>query len=207
KINEKCESSVTGLYAAGEAAGGVHGANRIGGNALTDTQVFGARAGAYAAERARIISDVEVNEKQVEACIKMVDEIYERKEGVPASQVKSKIQRIMDEYVGVVKTESDLKKALAELEYIEVNDLPRICLGEERSYQTLTNALEVINMVCVGKIVATAALHRTESRGAHYREDYPERDDAHWLKHVAIKSEAGRMIVKTVPVDLSDLRP
>ncbi|MEM0240857.1 MAG: FAD-dependent oxidoreductase [Candidatus Nezhaarchaeales archaeon] len=207
KINEKCESSVTGLYAAGEAAGGVHGANRIGGNALTDTQVFGARAGAYAAERARIISDVEVNEKQVEACIKMVDEIYERKEGVPASQVKSKIQRIMDEYVGVVKTESDLKKALAELEYIEVNDLPRICLGEERSYQTLMNALEVINMVCVGKIVATAALHRTESRGAHYREDYPERDDAHWLKHVAIKSEAGRMIVKTVPVDLSDLRP
>lgn len=207
RINERCESSVAGLYAAGEAAGGVHGANRVGGNALTDTQVFGARAGTYAAERAQKIGDVEVDRKQVEESIKMVDEIYERREGISALQVKLKIQKIMDDYVGVVKTGDGLKKALTELKHIEVNELPRIYLGERRDNQALAGALEVINMVCTGKIIALAALHRTESRGAHYREDYPERDDVNWLKHIVIKFETGQMALKTIPVELIELKP
>ncbi|MCX8142377.1 MAG: FAD-dependent oxidoreductase [Candidatus Nezhaarchaeota archaeon] len=207
RINENCESSVPGLYAAGEAAGGVHGANRIGGNALTDTQVFGARAGFYAAERAKSIGEVDVDEKQVEKCIKMVYEIYERKEGISASQLKGKIQRIMDDYVGVIKTGEGLKRALAELEYIEINELPRVYLGGKGDHQALIETIDVMNMVCTGKIVASAALYRTESRGAHYREDYPERDDTNWLKNVIIKLEGGKMVIKTVPVDLIEIKP
>lgn len=207
RINERCESSVPGLYAAGEATGGVHGANRVGGNALTDTQVFGARAGAFAAERAKSIGEVDVDEAQVEKCIKTAEDIYERKEGVPASQLKSRIQKIMEDYVGVIKTGDGLKKALAELESIEVNELPKVYLGDERSYKALAEAIDVVNMVCTGKIIASAALYRTESRGAHYREDYPERDDKNWLKNVVVKLEAGKMVVTAVPAQLIELKP
>jgi len=207
RINERCESSIPGLYAAGEAAGGVHGANRLGGNALTETQVFGARAGAYAAERAKSLGEVDFYEEQVNRCIKMIDEIYERKDGISASALKSKIQKIMDDYVGVVKTGASLEKALSELRRIEIDELPKICLGDKKNYDTLAEALDVINMVCTGQIVASAALYRTESRGAHYREDFPERDDTKWLKNVVVKLEAGQMLVTAMPVELLELRP
>ncbi|MDI9619460.1 MAG: FAD-dependent oxidoreductase [Candidatus Nezhaarchaeota archaeon] len=207
RINERCESSVPGLYAAGEATGGIHGANRVGGNALTDTQVFGARAGAYAAERARSVGVVGFDKGQVDKCMKIAEEIYERKEGVEAHQIKSKIQKIMDDCVGVVKTGASLEKALAELKGIEVNDVPRMFLGDRRDYDALVEALDVINMICTGKIIASAALYRTESRGAHYREDYPERDDTKWLKNVVVKLEGNRMAVSAVPVELVDLKP
>jgi fumarate reductase (CoM/CoB) subunit A len=207
RINERCESSVPGLYATGEAAGGVHGANRLGGNALTDTQVFGARAGAYAAERAKSVGEVDFDEGQVNKCIKMVNEIYERKEGIKASLLKSKIQKIMDDYVGVVKNGVSLEKALSELRIIERDEIPKIYLGDDKSYDSLVEALDVINMVCTGQIVASAALYRTESRGAHYREDFPRRNDDKWLKNVVVKLEAGGMLVTTVPVELLELRP
>jgi fumarate reductase (CoM/CoB) subunit A len=207
RINERCESSIPGLYAAGEAAGGVHGANRLGGNALTETQVFGARAGAYAAERSKSLGEVDFDEEQVNRCIKMIDEIYERKDGISASALKSKIQKIMDDYVGVVKTGASLEKALSELRRIEIDELPKICLGDKKNYETLVEALDVINMVCTGQIVASAALYRTESRGAHYREDFPERDDTKWLKNVIVKLEAGQMLVTAMPVELLELRP
>jgi len=207
RINERCESSVPGLYAAGEAAGGVHGANRLGGNALTDTQVFGARAGAHAAERAKSIGEVDFDEAQVNKWIKMIDEIYERDGGIRASLLKSKIQKIMDDYVGVVKTGASLEKALSELRRIELEELPKIYLGDEKSYGSLVEAIDVVNMVCTGQIVASAALYRTESRGAHYREDFPQRDDANWLKNVVVKLEANKMLVTAVPVELLELRP
>jgi fumarate reductase (CoM/CoB) subunit A len=207
RINERCESSIPGLYAAGEAAGGVHGANRLGGNALTETQVFGARAGAYAAERAKSLGEVDFYEEQVNRCIKMIDEIYERKDGISASALKSKIQKIMDDYVGVVKTGAFLERALSELRRIEIDELPKICLSDKKNYDTLVEALDVINMVCTGQIVASAALYRTESRGAHYREDFPERDDTKWLKNVVVKLEAGKMLVTAMPVELLELRP
>ena len=137
----------------------------------------------------------------------MIDEIYERKDGISASVLKSKIQKLMDDYVGVVKTGTSLEKALSELRRLELDELPKIYLGDKKNYDALVEALDVINMVCTGQIVASAALYRTESRGAHYREDFPERDDAKWLKNVVVKLEAGKMLVTAVPVELLELRP
>jgi succinate dehydrogenase / fumarate reductase flavoprotein subunit len=137
----------------------------------------------------------------------MANEIYERKEGIKASLLKSKIQKIMDDYVGVVKNGVSLEKALSELRIIERDEIPKIYLGDDKGYDSLVEALDVINMVCTGQIVASAALYRTESRGAHYREDFPRRNDDKWLKNVVVKLEAGGMLVTTVPVELLELRP
>ncbi|MHA1607013.1 MAG: FAD-dependent oxidoreductase [Candidatus Freyarchaeota archaeon] len=201
RINERCETRVTGLYAAGEVAGGVHGANRIGGNALTETQVFGARAGRFAAEHALSASTPSISEEQVEAEIERLSSIYEREDGFPPSEIKRKVSSLMDRYVRVIRSAEGLRKTLEELERVGREELPRLYL-ERREYAALGEAVEVVNLVEVGEMVARAALMRTESRGAHYREDYPHRDDENWLKNIVIRLEPGGMRLEAVPVQL-----
>jgi len=199
KINEKCETNVSGLYAAGEVVGGVHGANRIGGNALTETQVFGARAGKFAADRALSITMPRINKGQVEAERNRIFEIYKRKEGVDVLEIRKEVQAIMDKYVGVIRNAEELKKAINELNRIKEEKLPRLCIKDGNTYEKLGKGLEVINFIDVGEMVAKAALMRTESRGAHYREDY-SKEDENWLKNINIHLEADEMKLQALPV-------
>lgn len=200
-INEMCETSIAGLYAAGEVTGGVHGANRIGGNALTETQVFGARAGRFAAEYALSVPTLTINEEQVENEIERLSSIYEREEGVSPSDVKKRVGLIMDQYARVIRRADGLGRALEELKRVEREELPRLC-PEGKGYSGLGEAVEAVNLVKVGEMVIRAALMRTESRGAHYREDYPYRDDQNWLKNIVIRLEHGEMKLYVVPVEL-----
>nr|MDO8079253.1 FAD-binding protein [Candidatus Freyarchaeota archaeon] len=200
KINEKCETNVPGLYAAGEVEGGIHGANRIGGNALTETQVFGARAGKFAAERALSKPLPKIDEKQVEAERNRILEIYKRQKGLDVSEIRKEVQEIMEKHVGVIRNAEELLKAINELKSIKEKKLPKLCIKNEKTFEKLGKALEVINFVDVGVMVAKAALMRTESRGAHNRDDYPKQDDEKWLKNIVIRMDDGEMKLQSIPI-------
>ena len=183
KINEKCESSIANLYAAGEASGGVHGANRLGGNALADTQVFGKIAGENAAKAAKTV-DFEENPEMFKAEEDRITGLI--KDGsVKPQELKKRIKQLMWEKVSIIRNEKNLNEALKELMEMEksLNDLK---VEDKKQYNTdLQTALEVINMVQIATLVVKSAILRRESRGAHFREDYPETKDE-WKKSIVL---------------------
>ncbi|MEM2914860.1 MAG: FAD-binding protein, partial [Candidatus Bathyarchaeia archaeon] len=206
KINEKCETNVQRLYACGEVAGGVHGANRIGANALTDILVFGARAGRFAAESALSTSKPELDLKKVEEERKRIFTVYKREDGIDASDIRKNIQELMSRYVGPSKNESELLEALHRIEEIKMSKLQRLYVTE-KTYKKLGEAIEALNIINVSEIIIKAALARKESRGAHYREDYQQRDDKNWLKNIIIHSDGNEMKLHTLPAILTELKP
>lgn len=183
KINEKCESSIANLYAAGEASGGVHGANRLGGNALADTQVFGKIAGENAAKAAKTV-DFEENPEMFKAEEDRITGLI--KDGsVKPQELKKRIKQLMWEKVSIIRNEKNLNEALKELMEMEksLNDLK---VEDKKQYNTdLQTALEVINMIQIATLVVKSAILRRESRGAHFREDYPETKDE-WKKSIVL---------------------
>lgn len=183
KINENCESSIANLYAAGEASGGVHGANRLGGNALADTQVFGKIAGENAAEAAKTV-DFEENPEMFKAEEDRIKGLI--KDGsIKPQELKKRIKQLMWEKVSIIRNEKNLNEALKELMEMEksLNDLK---VEDKKQYNTdLQTALEVINMVQIATLVVKSAILRRESRGAHFREDYPETKDE-WKKSIVL---------------------
>jgi len=189
EINERGESNLASLYAAGEVAGGVHGANRLGGNSLADLLVFGARAGEWAARWALESPPTEVHHQQVKEEDQRIRSLLERRDGgIRSIEVKRAIQEIMWERAGVVRSQDSLTEALQGLDQLEV-DLSQAgvaCNGLVYN-QELASYLEAENLLLVGKAIVTSALVREESRGAHYREDYPEKNDRLWLKNVLVR--------------------
>ncbi len=207
KINEKCETNIQGLYACGEVAGGVHGANRIAANALTDVLVFGARAGKFAAEYALSKSKPEPNHEKIEAERSRILTIYERDEGVDATDIRRNVRDVTGRYVGISKTEIELLEAINMLDKIRKDKLPKIYIKGEKTYFKLGEALETINLITLSEILARTALMRTESRGAHHREDHLQRDDENWLKNIIIQLDGNKMKLHTMPSILTELRP
>ena len=183
KINENCESSIANLYAAGEASGGVHGANRLGGNALADTQVFGKIAGENAAEAAKTV-DFEENPEMFKAEEDRIKGLI-KNGSIKPQELKKRIKKLMWEKVSIIRNEKNLNEALKELMEMEksLNDLK---VEDKKQYNTdLQTALEVINMVQIATLVVKSAILRRESRGAHFREDYPETKDE-WKKSIVL---------------------
>jgi fumarate reductase (CoM/CoB) subunit A len=209
KINEKCETNVPGLFAAGEVAGGVHGGNRLGGNALAEIQVFGARAGRYAAERSKSSNLIPVDHVQVEKEHERIFSILKQRDGPNPIEVKRRIQQTMWDNVGVFRTEQSLSRALSDLQRIRVKDLPNLHSSvSATSYNyEWTEAIEIQNMLDVAEMVTRAALMRNESRCAHYREDHPKTDNGRWLSNIMIRKEASLMVLTKNPAVITKLRP
>lgn len=203
-INEKCETTVPGLYACGEVTGGVHGGNRLGTNALIDCLVFGKRAGECAAERALKIERLGIDWKQVDVEHRRVYNILERVPEKPLKsyEVRRKIQRVMLEKAGPFRTQKDIEQALKELEKMKEEELPRMYVDSKtRTYNVgWIEALETFNMIDVAEIILRSTLKRTESREAHQRRDYPETDDENWLVNVYVKQDKGAMVVYERPI-------
>lgn len=183
KINENCESSIANLYAAGEASGGVHGANRLGGNALADTQVFGKIAGENAAKAAKTV-DFEENPEMFKAEKDRITGLI--KDGsIKPQELKKRIKKLMWEKVSIIRNEKNLNEALKELMEME-KSLNELKVEDKKQYNTdLQTALEVINMIQIATLVVKSAILRRESRGAHFREDYPETKDE-WKKSIVL---------------------
>lgn len=199
-INEHCETGIPGLYAAGECEAGIMGANRLTGNALTETQVFGTIAGRSAARRAAGRSPVDVSPGYIAARKKRMEEILKRDRGFDYREVRREVQDIMSLYGGVVRNGEGLQRAIELLHGIEREKGGTLCLPGERSCGTLGQLLEVENLITLGCLVLSAALMRTETRGAHNREDFPALDEA-WTRNIVISLQNGRMILETKAVE------
>lgn len=186
EIDEKGNSSLRNLLAAGEVTGGVHGANRLGGNALADTQVFGKIAGDTAVELCRN-TEIETNMEMVEQEASRIDALIKEGEVRP-SDLKKKIKSLMWEKVAIVRDEKSLNQALKELLEME-NSLANMKVEDRSQFNVeLVTALEVINMIEVAILVVKSAILRRESRGSHFRSDFPESDDS-WKKSIVLNKK------------------
>lgn len=190
-INTDCETGVPGLYAAGEIAAGVHGSNRIAGNALTETQVFGTIAGRGAAARALVSKKGALAAfDAADAVVGRFEAIRTRDGGTEPGEVKDIITEAMSRYVGVIRNEEGLAKAAEILKKVREHKADSLYPGS-RSLKALMALLEVKNLLEVGGMVVEAAAMRKETRGAHNREDYQQTDDA-WRKNIAFQLLNGR---------------
>jgi succinate dehydrogenase / fumarate reductase flavoprotein subunit len=170
-------TAVPGLFAAGEVAGGLHGANRLGGNSLSDLVVFGRRAGLYAAEYAKkLTGSPAIDAGQVEALERACLEPFERTGGENPYAIHQDLQECMQTLVGIIRTEGELKKALEEIATLRER-CRRIKIDGNRQYNPAWHlALDLHSLLTVSHAVTLAALERKESRGGHTRDDYPKTD-------------------------------
>ena len=183
KINTDASTSLKNLFGAGEVCGGVHGANRLGGNALADTQVFGKIAGESASEAAKQ-TELKTNEDQVNAEASRIEGLI-KKGSIKPLEFKNNIKNLMWEKVAIVRDEKTLNEALGQLQEMQ-EDLKNLDVSDKKQYNDeLVNALEVINMVEICILTVKSAILRRESRGAHFRSDYPESRDE-WKKSIVI---------------------
>ena len=191
-------SRVPGLFAAGEVAAGLHGANRLGGNSLSDLLVFGKRAGRYAAEFAKSNGPAAVDEAQLQAAATESLAAFER--GPSAEnpyQVQYDLQETMQNLVGIVRVESEMQQALQEIEQLRAR-AQRAGIGGHREYNNgWHTSIDIGNMIVVSEAITRAALLRKESRGAQFREDFPDKD-AEWGKYniVIRRGDDGEMQVE-----------
>ncbi len=202
RINERTESNVAGFFAAGEVAGNVHGANRTSGNALAETQVFGARAGQNAAEYARGSSDPNLDHEDIASEVKRVHEFTQpRPNPIRPVDVRRALKRTMQENMSHRRTATGMTQALATIRWLRGEELPRVQAADSRPFvRELQDALEVSNMLDVAEAVVEAALLRTESRGHHFREDFPDTREE-WLRHTIVRREPGKgLMLETAPV-------
>jgi fumarate reductase (CoM/CoB) subunit A len=209
QINENAATTIKGLYAAGEVAGGVHGGNRLGGNALADTQVFGKRAGENAAKEARKMSMPKIEQEQINQELNRVYSILEKRGDIRPVDLKEKLGSLMWDKVGIFRTGQQLRDAIQEIERIKHEDLPRIHVTDShtRYNKEWIEALEIENMVLTAEMVANAALIREESRGAHFRRDFPKLDNKKWAVNITVKNEMGQMKFNISPVVFSIMKP
>lgn len=208
-INENAETNIKGLYSAGEITGGVHGGNRLGGNALADTQVFGRRAGENAAKQAKEAWTPSLDRNEIDKEVKKAENLLMRKEGVRPVEIKSKLTSLMWDKVGIFRTGKEIQEAIVEVERIREKELPQLCImdSKTRYNREWIECLEIENLVTVAEMVAKAALMREESRGAHYRRDFPKTDNKNWFINIVIKQDKGRMAFEKAPVVATTLKP
>ena len=186
KINPDASSSLKNLFGAGEVCGGVHGANRLGGNALADTQVFGKIAGVSASKAAKA-TEIKTNDEQVQEEASRIESLI-KKGSIKPQEFKENIKNLMWEKVAIVREEKTLNEALKELQKMQEN-LDKLDVSDKKQYNTeLMTALEVINMVEICILTVKSAILRRESRGAHFRSDFPETIDM-WKRSIVINKE------------------
>jgi len=176
-------SAVPGLFAAGEVAAGLHGANRLGGNSLSDLVVFGKRAGRFAAEFANANGPVIIDEEELQATATAALAAFDRgPSGGNPYQIQYDLQETMQDLVGIVRVESEMQQALDAIEQLRVR-AERAGISGNREYNNgWHTTIDIGNMVIVSEAVTRAALLRRESRGAQFREDFPGKD-SEWGKY------------------------
>ena len=170
-------STVPGLFACGECAAGLHGANRLGGNSLSDLLVFGKRAGQYAADFARTQSASSLSEADIDAAAKRALEPFERGTGGEGPyQVQESLQTTMQNYVGIVRVQDEMERALSEIEVLKQR-AEKVGVPGNREYNPgWHTALDLRHLLIISEGITKCALERKESRGGHFRDDYPEKD-------------------------------
>ena len=207
---ETQEATVPGLFAAGEVGGGMHGANRLGGNSLSDLLVFGRRAGLHAAEAAKRGAPPHISDADVDVTMQDALAPFERAGGENPFAVQSALQAVMQRHAGIIRDQLGLETALAELDKLKIRALETQVTGSREYNPGWHTAIDLRSLLIVSEATARAALERTESRGAHTRSDYPESDERQAREQIVIKKEGARMTVRhesqpPIPADLAKL--
>ena len=193
-------TTLPGLYAAGEVAAGMHGANRLGGNSLSDLLVFGRRAGLAAADLAKRTPAVRIDDAQIGAYADRLAEPFQRSGNENPYQVQADLQETMHDLVGIIRTKSELEEALVRLERLRAR-AARVRVSGTRRYNPGWHlALDLDNLIGVSEAVARSALLREESRGGHTREDFPKPDPEWGKRNVVIRQRDGRLELATEPI-------
>jgi succinate dehydrogenase / fumarate reductase flavoprotein subunit len=195
-------SSIPGLFAAGECASGINGANRLGGNSLSDLIVFGKRAGEYAAQWAREHGAARVDDGAVDRAIRDALAPFERGDGGENPyKVQADLQDAMQSLVGIVRTESEMRQALTVIQTLKAR-AARVGVSGHREYHAgWHTALDLRNLLPVSECVAVSALERKESRGGHFREDYPEKSTEFGAVNVQVRQgPRGEVQVTRIPL-------
>ena len=196
-------SSVPGLFAAGEAAAGLHGANRLGGNSLSDLVVFGRRAGRYAAEFAKKNeAHGAVDEEQLQATAKTALKPFDRgASGENPYQIQYDLQEAMQNLVGIVRTESEMQQALSKIASLQLRADQAGITGHRQYNNGWHTAIDLSSLLLVSEAITRAALLRKESRGAQFREDFPDKDPEWGKNNIIVKRGAeGEMLVEKRPL-------
>jgi succinate dehydrogenase / fumarate reductase flavoprotein subunit len=195
-------STLPGLFAAGEAAAGLHGANRLGGNSLSDLLVFGKRAGEHAAAFAKQHGAAKIDDAQVAAAEKHALAPFDRgTAGENPYAIQHDLQAMMQDLVGIVRQESEMRQALEKLRGLRAR-AERAGISGNREYNNgWHTAIDLPNLLTVSEAIARAAVERKESRGAHFREDYPDKSDEYATFNFVIRKAAdGSMQLSRVPI-------
>jgi succinate dehydrogenase / fumarate reductase, flavoprotein subunit len=202
---------IPGLYAAGEVACvSVHGGNRLGANSLLDTLIFGRRSGEHAAARARSMAMPSVSDSQLRRDREMIEQIIARpRQGRRISEIKDELGTAMNQHVAVFRDEAGLQIALDVVRRLK--EEAKGAYVDDRGTvfnQDVLGAIELGYMLDCSETIVVAAIERKESRGAQFRTDYPERDDAVWLKHIDInRNGADAPKVSYSPVTITQWQP
>jgi succinate dehydrogenase / fumarate reductase flavoprotein subunit len=195
-------STLPGLFAAGEAAAGLHGANRLGGNSLSDLIVFGKRAGEFASKFAKEHGAAAIDERQVDAAAARALAPFERgPSGENPYAIQHDLQDMMQSLVGIVRQEAEMREALERLKDLNAR-AAKTGVGGNREYNNgWHTAIDLHNLLTVSQAIATTAVERKESRGAHFREDYPNKSEEFATFNFVIqKGASGEMTLQRVPI-------
>ncbi len=194
-------SRVPGLFAAGECAAGINGANRLGGNSLSDLLVFGKRAGEFAAKFANENSLGKIDNEKIDNAARAAVEPFERSGGENPYEVQRDLQESMQELVGIVRNESEMRSALDKIDNLRARADKAGVTGNREYNPGWHTALDLKNLLTVSEAIARAALERKESRGAQFREDYPDKDDRFSKMNTMIsKAPDGSMQIRLEPL-------
>jgi succinate dehydrogenase / fumarate reductase, flavoprotein subunit len=207
---ETAQATIPGLFAAGEAAAGLHGANRLGGNSLSDLLVFGRRAGLAAADHAGSVRPVALDESQIADSVSEMLAPFVRTEGENPYQLHRELQETMQQFVGIFRSEEDLERGLAEIRALKERAGSVRVEGSRLFNPGWHLARDLKSMLTVSEAVALSALARRESRGAHSRIDYPNYDET-WGRHNNVIDRDGDQMtlnqrsISDMPPDLKEI--
>jgi fumarate reductase (CoM/CoB) subunit A len=210
RVNENCETSLPRLYAAGEVASGMDGAERIdGGPAITWTQTMGYIVEKEVAKKVKDIDYLPIDQNQVKEEVARLDALWNRKEGVRGHEIKNKLKKIMWEQASLVRNGKGLEEALTSIKQIKEELIPKISItGSSKVFNVAwKEALEAVNLSAIAEAITRSALMRTESRKSHYRDDFPIQDDANWIKNIVITRKSGQMSLSLANPVITKIKP
>jgi succinate dehydrogenase / fumarate reductase, flavoprotein subunit len=194
-------SRVPGLFAAGECAAGINGANRLGGNSLSDLLVFGKRAGEFAARFAKDNSLGKIDDDKIDIVAQEALAPFERRGGENPYEIQRDLQELMQDNVGIVRTESEMQAALEQLNKLKERANRSGIIGHREFNPGWHTALDLKNLLTVSEAITRAAIERKESRGAQFREDYPDKEERFAKVNTMIsKAEDSSMRIRLEPL-------
>jgi fumarate reductase (CoM/CoB) subunit A len=196
RINEQAAATLPGLFAAGEAAAGPHGADRLGGGMVTNCQVFGRRAGHFAAVHALQAGTRNPGPEALALPLARLRRFGQGERSAEA--LLAALQEATGTYLMVTRNEQGLRALISRVQELSIGWLPQVAIG---GVEALRRGVEVENSLLVAELMARAALVRCESRGSHFREDYPEQDDENWKVNISFRQENGRLLQETVSLE------